>query len=157
MLLFGIAPHCHSYVGTDFSQSALDHVARHLNSSIQNSESVQLIKREANDLEDFKKNSYDTIVLNSIIQYFPQLDYFLSVLDSSLSLVKSGGSIFIGDVRSLELLEVFHASVTMYQSDYSMKTSELWDVIQEDIRKEKELVIDTKIFHALEKINSQII
>src|SRR5690625_2663108 len=156
MLLFGIAPHCHSYVGTDFSQSALDHVARHLNSSIQNSESVQLIKREANDLEDFKKNSYDTIVLNSIIQYFPQLDYFLSVLDSSLSLVKSGGSIFIGDVRSLELLEVFHASVTMYQSDYSMKTSELWDVIQEDIRKEKELVIDTKIFHALEKINSQI-
>lgn len=47
----------------------------------------------------------DCVVLNSVIQYFPSLDYLTGVLDDAYALVGIGGHVVIGDVRSLPLLE----------------------------------------------------
>ena len=45
-----------------------------------------------------------------MVQYFPDLDYLLAVLTAAVKTVKQG-SVFLGDIRNLRLLEAFHASV----------------------------------------------
>ena len=56
------------------------------------------------------------MILNSVVQYFPSIDYLLRVLEGAVNAVAPGGSIFVGDVRSLPLLEAFHASVHCHQA-----------------------------------------
>jgi hypothetical protein len=62
-----------------------------------------------------------------------------------------GGSIFIGDVRSLPLLEIFHTSVQLYQADDSLSINDLRQRIQQRITQEQELVIDPAFFIALKQ------
>ena len=48
-------------------------------------------------LADSSTRSY----LNSVIQYFPDLDYLMTVLEGAVESVRPGGAVFVGDVRSL--------------------------------------------------------
>ena len=55
-------------------------------------------------------------MINSVVQYFPTVDYLVRVLEGAARIVKPGGTIFVGDVRSLPLLETFHLSVELYRA-----------------------------------------
>jgi hypothetical protein len=46
-----------------------------------------------------ESETIDTVILNSIVQYFPGEDYLTDVIGQSLSLLKGKGRIVIGDVR----------------------------------------------------------
>jgi amino acid adenylation domain-containing protein len=46
----------------------------------------------------------DSVVINSVVQYFPSMAYLTDVLDHALDLVADGGAVVIADVRSLPLL-----------------------------------------------------
>jgi amino acid adenylation domain-containing protein len=100
LLLFRIAPTCRRYVGTDFSAAALGLIRRALLPH------VELVRAEADD--PAPGGPYDTVILNSVIQYFPSIEYLVRILDNVVGVVSDGGHIFIGDVRSLPLLEAFH-------------------------------------------------
>src|SRR5947207_1828166 len=76
---------------------------------------------------DSRGETFDTIVVNSVIQYFPNLDYLMSVLSGALESVRPGGTIFIGDVRSFPLLETFHTSIQLHQAAGSLSCTELKD------------------------------
>ena len=54
---------------------------------------------------------FDTVVLNSVVQYFPNVEYLVSVLEAAVAATATGGSVFVGDVRNLGLLDAFHADV----------------------------------------------
>jgi SAM-dependent methyltransferase len=51
---------------------------------------------------------YDTVVLNSVVQYFPSVDYLESVLSAAIELTVPGGHLFLGDVRDATLLETYY-------------------------------------------------
>jgi len=80
------------------------------------SRSVQLLQRAANDFTGLEGVRFDTVILNSVVQYFPSIDYLTKVLEGALRVLKPGGRLFVGDVRSLPLLETFHTSVEMQQA-----------------------------------------
>src|SRR6185369_11787289 len=109
LLLFKLAPYCESYVGTDFSPAALSYVRQHL----ANDDKVVLLERRADDFRDIEPNSFDAVILNSVVQYFPSVVYLLRVLEGAVRATCSEGSVFVGDVRSLPLLEAFHTSVEL--------------------------------------------
>ncbi|MEV4148823.1 condensation domain-containing protein [Amycolatopsis sp. NPDC049691] len=52
----------------------------------------------------------DTVVVNSVVQYFPDLDYLEAVLDKVLA-VESVRHVFVGDVRNYDLLDEFSLSI----------------------------------------------
>ena len=58
----------------------------------------------------------DLVILNSVVQYFPDMDYLLGVLSEAVRVTRRGGHVFVGDVRSLPLLEAYHASVQLYKA-----------------------------------------
>src|SRR5207244_9606179 len=110
LLLFRIGPHCERYAGCDFSPAGLLQIEQELKRS-QTMENVTLQQRVADDFDGIAPGSFDTVVLNSVVQYFPGAEYLLRVLERASEAVQSGGRIFVGDVRSLPLLETCLAVV----------------------------------------------
>jgi amino acid adenylation domain-containing protein len=156
LLLFRIAPHCTQYWGTDFSQTALNYVQQVLDLPQYQLPQVRLWQRQADHWEDIEPNTFDTVILNSVIQYFPSVDYLLRVLEQAVSAVVPGGHLFIGDIRSLPLLETFYQSVECYQASVPLTPEQLRDRVQRRIAQEQELVIDPAFFTALQQHLPQI-
>ena len=150
ILLFKIAPHCQHYLGTDFSLGGLQYIEQHLKHQSFH-EKVTLKTRAAHEFDDIESNAYDLVILNSVIQYFPSLDYLLSVIEGVIKTVSYQGKIFIGDVRNLNLLEAFHTAVEFYRASDKLSIQGLRQQIQKSIRTEGELLIDPDLFIALKQ------
>jgi amino acid adenylation domain-containing protein/non-ribosomal peptide synthase protein (TIGR01720 family) len=98
LILSALAPDCEAYWGTDLSE----HAVAALRSRVAGLP-VELRAQPADDLGGLPAGFFDTIVLNSVVQYFPNVDYLVRVLRGAVELVAPGGSIFVGDVRNLRL------------------------------------------------------
>lgn len=154
LLLFRLAPHCREYWGTDFSKVSIDAVQAQLHA--RQLSKVKLLHRAAEDLTEIEPGHFDLVILNSVVQYFPSVDYLLRVVEGALQVLAPGGRLFIGDVRSLPLLSAFHAAVQLYQAKSSLERSQLHAQVQRAIFEESELVIDPDFFHALRSRFPQI-
>ena len=110
---------------------------------------VELAQRDAADFSGLEAGSVDTVILNSVVQYFPDFNYFMEVLEQAVELVSSGGRVFVGDIRHLGLLPVFHTSVQLAHAAPRLSIEQLKDRIALAIAHEKELVIDPDFFLAL--------
>ncbi|MDB6123508.1 MAG: non-ribosomal peptide synthase-like protein, partial [Pedosphaera sp.] len=154
LLLFRVAPHVRHYCGVDFSEGAL----RYLRQELLKHElsQVTLMRKAADDLKEIPPASFDTVVINSVIQYFPNIEYLMRVLKGAAEAVSPGGRIFIGDVRSLALLEAFHASVEMHQAIGEVTRTQFKQRVQARLSKEEELLIDPAFFQTLKEYVPQI-
>ncbi|MEG4085165.1 amino acid adenylation domain-containing protein [Microcoleus sp. POL10_C6] len=154
LLLFQIASRCTQYCGTDFSPISLNYIRQHL--ANQQLAYVTLLQKMATDFEGVETAAFDAVILNSVVQYFPNIDYLVQVLEGAVKATAPGGFIFIGDVRSLPLLAAFHASVQLYQAEPSLAGEQLQQRVQMQIFQETELVIDPDFFGALKHRFPQI-
>jgi len=145
MVLFRFASDCEHYVGTDFSGQALAHVRRYLDAGAP----VELLRREALDFSGFKPGQFDTIIINSVIQYFPDPQYLHDVIAGCLPLISDGGRLVMGDLRSLPLLRAFHTAVTFTRSNPKMRLREWRTQVDRAMLEEDELVIAPGFFSAL--------
>jgi amino acid adenylation domain-containing protein len=148
LLLTRIAPKCKEYYGTDFSKTAVDYVD-HVIKTKDNLAHVKLFNRMADNFEGIEEEFFDTIILNSVVQYFPDVDYLLRVLKKAVNRLKPGGYLFIGDVRNFALLQAFHTSIQLFQASLSMPILELNHNIRENMRNEKELLVEPAFFRGL--------
>ncbi|MBD3307338.1 amino acid adenylation domain-containing protein [candidate division KSB3 bacterium] len=150
LLLSRIAPHCDAYWGTDFSEVVLRHV-QHMKRTFPWGDRVTLMHRAAEDFDGLDQESFDTIILNSVVQYFPSVKYLLNVLTQAVALLErhGGGRLFLGDVRSLPLLEAYHASVQLFHAEGDLSLLKLKQRIRQRMMQEEELVLDPEFFLAL--------
>ncbi|HSF41140.1 MAG TPA: amino acid adenylation domain-containing protein [Thermoanaerobaculia bacterium] len=147
LLLEQLAGRCDECWGTDFAAEALARTERALPPSLRSR--VRLLQRPADDFSGFATGSFDAVVLNSVAQYFPDVDYLLAVLEGALSLVASPGFIFLGDLRNLRLLEAFHASVQLHRAPPALPAGEIRRRVRRAVVGERELLIDPALFEAL--------
>jgi ubiquinone/menaquinone biosynthesis C-methylase UbiE len=151
LLLLRIAPHCQRYVGADQSNAALRRLKEQLALSTESSAPAALLERSADNFEGFSANSFDTVILNSVVQYFPSVTYLVRVLERLVELTKPGGRIFVGDVRSLPLLEMYASSVELYQAPPSLNLAELQERVLRRLRQQEELLLSPSFFLALQQ------
>ena len=155
LLLSRLAPDCEAYWGIDYSRAAIDYVEQ-LCSQVAGLEHVRLLQQTADNFTGIPRGEFDTVVLNSIVQYFPSVEYLLEVIAGAMEAMDNSGRIFVGDVRSLPLLEAYHAAVQLSQASES-KTIEQWQQqVHQSIAAEEELLIDPSFFIALRKRFPQI-
>jgi amino acid adenylation domain-containing protein/non-ribosomal peptide synthase protein (TIGR01720 family) len=147
MLLHRIAPHVEGFTGCDISSSVL---AR-LQASVERAglKNVTLRRGDAASCVVGHERVFDTVILNSVIQYFPSVEYLLEVLEAGLEAVADGGAIFLGDVRALPLSELFRASVECQRADDECPREELVRRVAAATEREEELLIDPAFFNAL--------
>ena len=147
LLLFRIAPSCEKYWGTDISQVALDHVSAHL--AERGLDQVTLDKRGGDEFDDLPDDSFDCVILNSIVMDFPSPEYIEQVLRIAARLVAPGGFIFVGDVRNLRTAELFQASVQLHRAPSNWTGAQLAAGLPKRLEMEEELVIDPAFFVSL--------
>lgn len=153
LLLSRIAPYCEEYYATDISEKALNHIANRIIRGKREFSHVTLSKMAAEKFAFAEAKSFDTVILNSVIQYFPDLSYLRYVIKQAAKLVASqgDGAIYIGDVRSLPLLETFYAEVELTKSEDLLSIEEYNKRVRRSIAREQELVIDPEFFRAMQK------
>ncbi|WP_174783512.1 non-ribosomal peptide synthetase [Dolichospermum sp. UHCC 0352] len=156
LILFQIAPYCRHYWGTDISSRGLDYIQQHLSKPESQLHHVNLSQRPADNFEGLEAQGFDTIILNSVVQYFPHIDYLLRVLEGAVNTVAPGGCIFLGDVRNLQLLEAFHTSVELHKASPDLSVAQWQQQVQRRIAQENELLIDPAFFAAIQQRFPQI-
>src|SRR3982075_2550995 len=87
LVLQHVAPMARLYRGTDISSTAIAGL-RAWAAGQQQLAHVELARREATALSDIAPNFFDTVILNSVVQYFPDIDYLLQVLRGAVTLVR---------------------------------------------------------------------
>jgi amino acid adenylation domain-containing protein len=148
LLLFRIAPKTEFFRGTDVSPAAIDFLQKQLHRREMRLANVAVDCKAAHEFDGVKEK-FDAVVVNSVIQYFPNLDYLMGVINGALEVVEGGGCIFIGDVRSFPLLEAFHTSIQLHQVPDSLTCAELQERIRKSIQREGELLVDPEFFATL--------
>jgi ubiquinone/menaquinone biosynthesis C-methylase UbiE len=151
LLLFQIAPHCDRYWGIDFSKAALNYIQNVLERPEYQLPQVTLLQRTADNFEGIEGETFDAVIINSVIQHFPSIDYLVQVLTNAVEVVEPGGFIFLGDLRSLPLLKAFHTSIELHKSPTSLSLDRLRQRVQQQTMQEEELVIDPAFFMALKQ------
>lgn len=148
LLLEKLAPACETYCGTDLSPVAVDRL-RTFAQSRPELRHVEFLEREATDLSGLSPCSFDAVVLNSVVQYFPGIEYLHAVLERAVELLAPGGHIFVGDVRNLQLLPVFHREVQAAKVSPGAMDASLERKVFLSIAQERELVIDPGYFQGI--------
>lgn len=151
LMLFRVAPHCQKYLATDFSQTALNYVQQQLAKPELSLPQVSLYQSPAHDFQALGSSSFNTVIINSVIQYFPSVAYLMQVLAEAIKVVEPGGSIFLGDIRSYGLLAAFAASIELYQTEDEQPIEVLRHKVQQRLQHEEELTIDPDFFYALQQ------
>lgn len=146
LVLFRLAPHCERYVGVDFSPGAIADLTRE--TARLGLATVRLFQQAADDAANIAAGSFDVVVLNTVIQYFPDGDYLASVLDNALRALRPGGVVFVGDVRDLGALDAFHASVALAKVGSDGALTRLQEELRRTSDGENELAFDPGWFEA---------
>lgn len=136
------------YVGTDLSARAVND----LNTWIRTQPAlghVQLRQAEASDVTGIQSGAFDTMVLNSVAQYLPDVDYLLNVLRGTVQVVGPQGHLFIGDLRHVTHVPVFHASIQLHKASTQTTVKQLKSRIARAVMQDKELTLDPAFFHAV--------
>ncbi|MEU0479227.1 amino acid adenylation domain-containing protein [Streptosporangium sp. NPDC006013] len=146
LLLAKLAARCEAYWGTDFSAEVIAGLERQVRTRDNLASRVTLRQQAACDFDGLPKGWFDTIVLNSVVQYFPSARYLSEVLRGCVDLLAPGGSLFIGDVRIARLLRCFHSAVGTRRDGGAMAPDTLRRTVEQSILLEKELLLDPEFF-----------
>ncbi|GFG83022.1 hypothetical protein MPRG_62980 (plasmid) [Mycobacterium paragordonae] len=147
LVLSQIAPRCDHYVATDMSAVVIDHLARSLEElQIAWRDRVQLMTRPAHATEGLPQGYFDTIILNSVIQYFPSVGYLADLIEKVVDLLAPGGAVFIGDVRNHTLQGAFHTAVALAQTDCPTDGADIRHRVRRAMLGEAELLVAPEFF-----------
>ncbi|MGH3771500.1 MAG: amino acid adenylation domain-containing protein, partial [Pseudonocardiaceae bacterium] len=156
LLLSRLAPRCETYWATDFSAPVIEVLAGHVGRDPELAARVVLRAQSAHDTEGLPVGLFDTVVLNSIVQYFPSAEYLVEVITRMLGLLAPGGRVFLGDVRNLRLLRALATAVVLRRAEGVTDTPMLRRRVEQALRVEKELLVDPEFFTALTARNTDI-
>lgn len=116
LLATRLRPHLSGYVGTDVAQSAVDKLAagadersRYVRAAAHELAAPEV--RAAMAAAGFPATGPDCVLLNSVLQHFPDVAYLTAVVVDALRLLAPGGHLVIGDVRHAGLLLDHHRRI----------------------------------------------
>ncbi|WP_304118836.1 non-ribosomal peptide synthetase, partial [Mycolicibacterium bacteremicum] len=151
LLLSQVAGSCEQYVATDISGVVVESIAQALqHNAIPWRERVQLMARPAHVTDGLPRAHFDTIVINSVVQYFPNAAYLAEVIDNALDLLVPGGTLFVGDVRNHSLQNAFQTGIAMARhAGAHLDAAVLRQRVQHAVLGEPELLLAPEFFTSL--------
>ena len=79
LLLMKIAPRCDHYTAVDFSAIVLERLREQLQQVPDLARRVDVVEGRAHSYQSLDQNPVDTVVINSVVQYFPNISYLTNV------------------------------------------------------------------------------
>ncbi|GGS43592.1 hypothetical protein GCM10010270_12400 [Streptomyces violaceus] len=144
LLLAKIIGEVDEYWGTDISAPVVDRV-RGQAEQAGYGERVRLSAQAADDVSGLPRAAFDAVVLNSVAQYFPGVEYLDRVLDQAWELLAPGGRLIVGDVRNARTLPLLLTGVER-AAHPSARPEEIRPVVEQALLTERELVVAPEWF-----------
>ena len=132
------------YTGTDVAEKGLN-IIRNSNKGKSSVEKIDLYQLDALEIDQLPDHKYDLIIVNSVAQYFPSLDYVFKVFKKLEKFTSSKCHIFLGDIRSLELQKLFYFEVVKTKHP-EISSAEILDRIGRMQSRENETFYSTEFF-----------
>ncbi|MBW8683317.1 non-ribosomal peptide synthase/polyketide synthase [Chitinophaga rhizophila] len=156
LIYYGLSDHISHYTGTDFSSSSIRQIERHISRKERPYCQTSLHVCAAHEVAALATGEIDTIVLNSIIQYFPGEAYLTTVIASCIGKLNGHGQIVIGDVRDLRLLKSFKGRLALERNSESLSKRVFGFGIEQELLNEEELCISPAYFYGLQSLYPEI-
>ena len=159
LLLAELAAECEAYWGTDFSAPVLEALQQNVAAVGGLAERVVLRHQAADDFSGLPRKWFDTIVVNSVVQYFPGADYLAGVLGGAVGLLAPGGAVFVGDVRHLGSRRIFRTAAALRQAgaDADAAAAGVRGAAEQALVTEKELLADPEFFTVLARAQAGVV
>lgn len=145
LLMGPLAVAAEDYWGTDFSAPVVERLRAQVAADAGLAGRVTLRCQPADVVGDLPMAHFDTVILNSTVQYFPDAGYLEHVLDIAMSCLAPGGRIVVGDVRNHRTLRAFTEAVYRTRHPESGAAA-VQSAVERAVLDEKELVIDPDFF-----------
>ncbi|MGW0933195.1 methyltransferase [Streptomyces sp. NPDC002644] len=145
LLLGPLAPETEAYWGTDFSEPVVERLRAQAAADPRLKDTVTLRCQPADVTDGLPTEYFDTVLLNSVAQYFPDAAYLSGVLDSALRRLAPGGRIVVGDIRNHGTLREFLTAVHHAQRP-DAEPSAVRAAVARAARRETELHLDPGFF-----------
>ncbi|HJP74822.1 MAG TPA: amino acid adenylation domain-containing protein [Pseudonocardiaceae bacterium] len=139
LLLAKIVGEVGEFWGTDISAPVVDRVRRQAEQAGFGGK-VHLSAQAADDISGLPRAAFDVVVLNSVAQYFPGIDYLDRVLTQALELAAPGGRVIVGDVRNATTLRILHTAIQRTAHPHASH-DELRTLVEKALLAERELVV----------------
>ncbi|MCA1654889.1 MAG: amino acid adenylation domain-containing protein, partial [Pseudonocardiaceae bacterium] len=149
LLMGPLAPDCEAYWATDFATPVIEKLRADLARDPERYGHVELRPRPAHDFDDLPIGYFDTVLINSVVQYFPDANYLSRVLTAALEFVVPGGAVFVGDVRHAATLRAFRAAVELGRASDTADPATLRRSVDRAVALEKELLLTPEFFITL--------
>ncbi|MFG1610399.1 amino acid adenylation domain-containing protein [Actinoplanes sp. NPDC049265] len=153
LILAGVAPRCELYWATDLSARGVRLLEGQVGADPSLAGRVVLRAQAADDFSGIPGERFDTVVINSVVQYFPGPGYLGRVLDQAIEALEPGGHLVVGDVRDLRLLTAFHAGVLLARAG---GTADPARAVRTAVAAERELAIDPAYFEHYRSRNAAV-
>jgi amino acid adenylation domain-containing protein len=144
LLLADIVGSVEEYWGTDISATAVDEVRAHVEQTA-HSDRVRLSVQAADDVSGLPRGGFDTVLINSVVQYFPSAGYLDQVLSQALELLAPGGRLIVSDVRNARTLRLLVTAVQRAAQPYA-SAEEIRALVEQALLTERELVVAPEWF-----------
>ena len=144
LLLTRPAPSAARYLGTDISRVAIDRLTR-LKAERADLARVELAVGAASEI-DAPDGSFDVVVMNSVAQYLAHADDLAASLAEALRVLRPGGALFLGDIRSRPLLPILHHAALTEAATRGVGAPPDEDRVAAAVTEEVELTIDPALF-----------
>lgn len=135
----------------EISSNAINYVRGRLSEQ----QKQKVIFKHESVLNVHKHQKYSCVIINSVIQYLPSINALITTLTQLVRATKSGGVIIIGDVRSLELMDVYLLEKlrrnTPNKGNIDLNLSSLYYK-----SRDAEIVLSPKFFYALKDLMPDI-
>ena len=139
LLMYPLLAEVKEYTGLDFSAPVIN---RHQAYLKRKNYPATLYHLKADQLDLLPAQPrYDTIIINSVCQYFPNISYFNEVLEKAISRLSDHGSLFIGDIRNYD----YQMDLIRDKFRYDAQEYQQQDLDQAAL-KENELLISPQYF-----------
>ncbi len=146
LLYYQLAGKVEKYIGTDFSKSSIYQINQRINKGLRNYGPTDLKVAAAHEVVIDKKDQVDTIILNSVAQYFPGEDYMTRVIENCLHILGDEGTLILGDMRDFRLLRDFKARLQLNKMQHAVTLKEFNWAVDQELLKEEELCFDPEYF-----------
>ncbi|MDE9477977.1 amino acid adenylation domain-containing protein [Xenorhabdus bovienii] len=145
LLLYRYAVTCDTVLATDISTAVLAMHQQELNR--RGWHHVELRQGDALNLGTLAESAFDCVVINSVVQYFPNAQYLEKVLKQLLPSIEAGGKILLGDIRNLDLLSAHITAIEQGRlNGQTILAGTLANRIQRRLQQEQELLISPTYF-----------
>ncbi|RMZ58791.1 amino acid adenylation domain-containing protein [Chryseobacterium nematophagum] len=145
MLIKNLCKDTELYWGTDLSEQSITKLNSVFEEDPSLSDRIKLFHQSADSIDELPKQTFDTIIINSVCQYFPDINYFIEVINKAMDLLSPSGKIFIGDIRDFKLQRHFYTEVHLHNTKIETEL-DLMMAVERDMMMEPELLISPDLF-----------